>query len=733
MKKSNNKYLTHEHLIDIRYVIIFIFCSLLINTKIEAQNWVERAAAFPDSNKVDINDALFGNAMDIDGDYAIIGSPNENNSTGGAYIYKRTDKSWTNIARLSPSDGVGGDRFGKSVAIHKDFVAIGSPQHDTNGNFEQGAVYIFERPETGWSDAQEDIKLSSEDGGVLDVFGSSIDACENMIVVGANRKSIGDNIDQGVIYIFKKIGQNWRQGIEQSTILKASDGSREDFFGSNVVLRDSTLIVTGVRRKDIGDSNNQGAVYIYKRNSEGWFDAFETAKVTSQNLANFQYFGHDIAVWENFLLIGASGVFVEDNIFQGVAYILKSETDSWIDIEQLAKLTSSDGEAFDNFGGKVSIFGRKIAIGAPNHNLGENTDQGAVYIYEMPPTGWRDATETSKIVANDGIEDDIFGSEVELSKDWLLSSSLFRDRHSNDSKSGKVYFFNRNSIPLILDSIKDISLFPNEDISLIIPKENFTDTDGDSLKIELSLLDNNLSTWWTFDSTENSISGIPLTKDRGNYPVLLSLMDGNEGIAFDTFNIFVLNNPPVLQNSLPDTVAYVDEAFTFKLPEDTFNDLDEDTLIYSASLENKMPLPQWINFNSTSITFSGVPTLEDIDRLSVSIEVSDENGGIASETFILDVLPPLSLKKNRLFEETLSIFPNPNLGAFHVKVDNDHYGTYQINIMDTNSNLILSKKFEKTKSEINLGISLDKIPAGLYFINIIYDSKLYSFNKVLIK
>jgi len=96
--------------------------------------------------------ALFGNSVTIKGDYTIIGAKgDEENGTnsGSAYIFKREGTGWVQKTKLSAWDGGGQDYFGSSVSIDGDYAIVGAPYDDDKGN-DSGAAYIFKRGCVSW-------------------------------------------------------------------------------------------------------------------------------------------------------------------------------------------------------------------------------------------------------------------------------------------------------------------------------------------------------------------------------------------------------------------------------------------------------------------------------------------------------------------------------------------------------------------------------------------------------
>ena len=117
--------------------------------------------------------------------------------------------------------------------------------------------------------------------------------------------------------------------------------------------------------------------------------------------------------------------------------------------------------------------------------------------------------------------------------------------------------------------------------------------------------------------------------------------DGTDESA-DTYtmaiNVTPENDAPTVANGIPDQSATEDEAFTFTVPEDAFEDIDGDTLEHSATLANDDPLPAWLTFNATTRTFEGTPATA--GTLTVKVTVEDGDGETASDQFDIVVSPP---------------------------------------------------------------------------------------------
>ena len=167
----------------------------------------------------------------------------------------------TQIAKLTASDGAAYDRFGCYVAISGDTAVIGAYEDDMGSNTDQGSVYLFVKPESGWADMTQTAKLTASDGAAGDYFGISVGISSDRVVVGARYNDIGSNADQGSAYIFIKPAEGWTN-MTQSAKLTASDGAAQDRFGNSAVI-DGDTVVVGAYLNDIGSNADQGSAYVF--------------------------------------------------------------------------------------------------------------------------------------------------------------------------------------------------------------------------------------------------------------------------------------------------------------------------------------------------------------------------------------------------------------------------------------------------------------------------------------
>ena len=129
----------------------------------------------------------FGSAVDIQGSRIIVGAPEADNR-GVAYLYQQGTTGWSSASetRLTGSNLKTGDKFGTTVLIDQDTIAIAAPEYDGSTSNE-GAVYLYDS-RNGWDNLTETF-LSTTDGNSYNYFGTSIDLDNNILIVGTDRYS----------------------------------------------------------------------------------------------------------------------------------------------------------------------------------------------------------------------------------------------------------------------------------------------------------------------------------------------------------------------------------------------------------------------------------------------------------------------------------------------------------------------------------------------------------------
>jgi hypothetical protein len=125
----------------------------------------------------------FGTSVSIAGSTAVVGADAAGSQAGAAYVYSRSGGTWSQQARLVPSDTVKNDHFGDSVAISGDTVVAGARlKKAPNGRAQAGSAYAFVRSGAAWTQQQ---RLLASDAGVGDQLGRAVALSGTRALVGA--------------------------------------------------------------------------------------------------------------------------------------------------------------------------------------------------------------------------------------------------------------------------------------------------------------------------------------------------------------------------------------------------------------------------------------------------------------------------------------------------------------------------------------------------------------------
>ena len=374
-------------------------------------------------------DTLAVGAHDEDSNVTGIGGSQSNNGASGSgavYVFTRSGTTWSRQAYLKASNTGTGDRFGWSVSLFGDTLAVGAHDEDSNatgiggsqsnnGANGSGAVYVFTRSGTAWSQ-QAYLKASNTDA--IDLFGYSVSLFGDTLAVGAygedsNARGVGGIQNNngagnsGAVYVFTRSGTAW----SQQAYLKASNTDAGDQFGWSVSLSGDTLAVgalwengnaTGVNgNQNNNRAANSGAVYVFTRSGTAWS---QEAYLKASNTDVLDQFGHSISLSGDTLAVGAR---YEDSNATGIGgsqsnngangsgavYVFTRSGTAW---SRQAYLKASNTDAGDQFGYSVSLSGDRLAVGAHDEDSNAtgvggsqsnngSSGSGAVYVRRIAP------------------------------------------------------------------------------------------------------------------------------------------------------------------------------------------------------------------------------------------------------------------------------------------------------------------------------------------------------------
>ena len=406
---------------------------------------IDQTATLTASDPTNLNglENDFGSSLAYDGQVLVVGAHLADPTAfddGAVYIFEKPISGWVDsneTAKLFQSNGANNSEFGHSVALLNDLIVVGGKRmEDASGNH-VGAV-VFKKGPGGWGSITEIAKLTTTLPGDYPFFwGSQVAIGQNQIVVSAPGVE-GAPYGEDKLLVYEQPDGNW---IDQSqdAMLDVDEEVKGYELGRSLILEES-IIYAGVPDDDqIGLSS--GSVITYERSGTNWVGGTQTQKIGHvESSAALDDFGRYVDVYGNIAVVGTPGDDVAGSS-GGAAYVLQRQGAKW---GIVAKLTASDGKRADGFGNGVAIHKNEIIIGAPFTDLLDNNggvisyNTGAAYVFTKPATGWQNATETRKITLSVPEAEQKFGVAVDV-EDGVAVVGAYNN--SNSESLGSVHVF----------------------------------------------------------------------------------------------------------------------------------------------------------------------------------------------------------------------------------------------------------------------------------------------------
>ena len=330
--------------------------------------------------------------------------------------------------KLNAADAASLDFFGYSVSVHRDTAIVGAPQDDDGGT-NSGSAYVFERDPGGSNAWMEVAKLTAADAESEDWFGVSVALYVDTAVVGAYLSDDAGDWS-GSAYIFERDhgGPNtWGQVAKLTT----SDAFLHDFFGYAVAISGDTVLIGAAGNDDLGSGS--GSAYIFERHHGGPSAWGQAAKLLAMEGVAGDKFGFSVSISNDTAIIGAEQG--DAGIASGSAFIFERNHGGPGAWGQVARLKASDAASIDKFGGSVVIYGDMAVVGAWDRSF---AGSGSAYVFERHHGGSNIWGEVAKLIPDDGVPGDRYGTAVALYGDTVIVGSP-------DTPNGTAYVYQRDS------------------------------------------------------------------------------------------------------------------------------------------------------------------------------------------------------------------------------------------------------------------------------------------------
>lgn len=318
---------------------------------------------------------FFGKSASVFNSELVVGMPgisvDGNTQQGKAYVYKLNSQNQPGAPQELPQTGINGDpfdKYGSTVAIAGDLIAVAAPEKAVGNNAKQGRVYTFIRLYLFGQPTDAfvpDMNFTAPDGIAQMQFGKTIDISTTCMAIGAPHTTVNGDANAGKVYIYRRQNNTW----QYEAAITPPNSSPNTYFGSAVSINAAgdTLIVGAPR------SSSTGYAVVYRKNGANWqyVTTFE-----SQD-GNINGFGCAVDFLNGRVLIGSRTAKVGINTYQGKAHLYNRTTSGWT---REAMFTPQNGEANLFFGASVQLSPTVAVVSAPGYlNTFWRTDRGRVY------------------------------------------------------------------------------------------------------------------------------------------------------------------------------------------------------------------------------------------------------------------------------------------------------------------------------------------------------------------
>ena len=323
----------------------------------------------------------------------------------------------TEDAIFTASDAAFGDIFGRSLDAEGDLLVVGAPGNDDAGG-SSGSAYMFDL-----STGTEIQKITASDQQFNDVFGQSVAISGPRFIVGSRNDNAG-NGRTGSVYVFDSA-----TGEELGKLL-ASNGASGDSFGESVALEGNMAAIGA-------PSAGNGAVYLFDISTGD--ELFEMRPVVS---VGGQRLGESVAMHGDRVIAGAPDETFGGILDAGAAYLFDTTTG-----DMVGRFQSPVPAVRDLYGSAVDISDQYIAIAAVwDSEAGEKA--GAVFIYDADSSNF-----IRKITPGDDevLDYHAFGSSILLDGDTIVIGA--QNLASVGSGPGIVYTYDIPSGDLLAEFV----------------------------------------------------------------------------------------------------------------------------------------------------------------------------------------------------------------------------------------------------------------------------------------
>ncbi|KAJ3436270.1 dystroglycan-related [Anaeramoeba flamelloides] len=204
-----------------------------------------------------------------------------------------------------------------------------------------------------------------------------------------------------------------------------------------------------------------------------------------------------------------------------------------------------------------------------------------------------------------------------------------------------------NNRPKVYQSIPNDEIAGGQEWVFTFDEKTFKDPEGDIMTYHATLADEDnsaLPEWIHFDSETRTFTGTTPFEDCYFEKIVIRVFANDpcgEDEVFDEFELTLGNLRPEIQSlGIEDFETHGQHWIEFTIPRDTFVDPDNDYLTLDVEFSELGEMPEWLNFDNETWTFTGIAPKECLRIYDFNITATDHCGAYAREPFRMTIKDP---------------------------------------------------------------------------------------------
>jgi uncharacterized protein (TIGR03437 family) len=300
-------------------------------------------------------------ALSGDGNTALVGS---NSQVNAVWLYTRTNGTWGQPQRLSTTGAVGFSQIGYSVSLSQDgnTAMIGGPADAVGA----GAAWVFVRANGVWSQQGGKLVGANATGSATQGYSVALSADGNTAISGGPADGFIGGSSIGAAWVFTRRNGAWDQGTK--LVGNTTAGVRQGL--AVAVSGDGNTVM-------VGGPYGVGGAWVFVRTGSGWSQ--QAGPLAGANADKFSGDGMSLSlnVDGSVAIIGGPGA--------NDAWLFTRANGVWTQREELMRAELSSSSAQLGYSSAISADTTTVLLGSPQDSSQGVKNGGGAWVFYSPP------------------------------------------------------------------------------------------------------------------------------------------------------------------------------------------------------------------------------------------------------------------------------------------------------------------------------------------------------------